>query len=274
MCTYTTTPYVSAAVASEEYVVGARAFLDNQCNMVNTTTSTGCATVGGTSQTVCTGWLLAGTDTACTAACQVLEDVNPGSCSQLQNDFCMNNALAQNLGDCSCINIQNSSFPIAYRGNYSYAGFLDFLSTTFGLNATTSLAPYCWWPACGPGNGIGANNFWGKCPTQVQSCVNFLQCVDINNVNNNSQFPIQLKNNCSVNEPGTPVPVCQSPVIPVNLKNINPSATILGKFDVFDLLCMGILGLVVFILFLAMAVAAAKVVAAKKQVRKTQPVVK
>lgn len=177
-----------------------------------------CKSVGGTAQQTCSGWNHQILASSCAQACQALEKISPGSCDQIKQNFCTNSAHAE-MGDCACLRVADSNFPVALYGNRSYKDYLQFLRDTFGIMGQTELSPQCWWPTCGVpgfGGGLRLESTVATCPSTIVSCVTAIKDY---NVDPSSTLDIRVRNECSISNspnpsPGSDSDTCGFPVLP------------------------------------------------------------
>ena len=150
--------------------VAAKEFVASECMVPYT--SSACAAVAGTKTSSCSGWSLPGLSEACASACTAIFEAEGNSlyCDGAAARFC---AAHPHMGDCACLNVQTSSFPVAVQNGLSYPAAQAALFNEFGLSGVVQLRPECFWPTCGvDGAGIqhGPTYHAQHCPTGITLC--------------------------------------------------------------------------------------------------------
>jgi hypothetical protein len=160
-------------------------------------TEVDCRDVAGMGVTQCSGWNSDNFGAACKQLC-----AGDSSCDTAMKNMC---AVNPALPDCACINVENSSFPVALRGGVSYPEYRCGLANTIqeSMVGVTSLdfKPSCWWPTCSLGDGAyvplslsSASLRATSCPSTFSACFNLIS--DIHAMPKNLQISAVNKTGC------------------------------------------------------------------------------
>ena len=172
--------------------VAAKQFVADTC--VVRYESSQCGAVAGTATSSCSGWSMPGVREACALACTYATEADGNTlfCDGAAEQFC---AAHPHMGDCACLNVLNSSFPVTSENNKSFPGAQAALFNQFGLSGVVQLQPECFWPTCGTGGaGIQHSEAYrsAQCPSAITTCE-----VDVRNViAQNSAVNVNIVQDC------------------------------------------------------------------------------
>jgi hypothetical protein len=301
----------SSTIMSQHYVAAADNFLVNRCAVIYDE-PTLCKPVVGTQQNTCTGFGMRSLGASCQAACGTVQQgivydpnyenitkapcangtINCGNglgrCDEIQRMLCSTDQ-AKNLGDCSCLNAYESTFPNAVRGNQSFSSFQNSISSLYGITANLALNPECFWDTCDLDQGIITSVTRKNCPESVTDCVAFLR--NINLAAGPSSLNINIQNTCGGSAPASNSSFCNtldtfaanSPANPTTSYLVNyffpppappPGATsstgfiLDGPLGTFDYIAIAIVALIDVILLGTAALTLARVLQSKRAQRR------
>jgi len=240
-----------AGAATAAYNIGKRKYVMDTC--LGETTD--CNPVAGTVPAKCVGWIGTRTYGYCGNACSsasVGENLS-AFCDQSKIAYCEATDAHANSAECACIKVDTSSFPAATRGGMSFPQFANWITSTYGVTANTSLNPQCWWDTCAnPVADIGMtlDNSVLTCPTMLNTCVNIVKGLT---VDANSSVRLKMSNDCRISsdtstKDGKPTPCATlaalSGVLPDSSSAIPwTTTTTPGTFTIFEQILLGLAGL-------------------------------
>ena len=175
-------------------ILGAQQFLTQHCAIRYTDGA--CKQVDGADSSACSGWSHNNLADACDAACPLADAGAPGFSRALKLGYCAT-AAAANDPDCSCININTSTFQSPTYKNQTYPQFQRWFSQTFNTSSGAYLYPECWWQACTAAGGairLDSSVTAQACPDLVVQCVAEASASSFNT--DDASLTIHIQNAC------------------------------------------------------------------------------